>query len=143
MRLAHHIRQFGMPELSGDAKIIRDQRERIEELEEELHQLRRERGPEADVANLKNVCRRFNLRPMEGRYLFALLAEGGCSKHWLAENVHVYGVNEACDVVYLTMAGLRRQMKKVNVAIQNVYGEGWYIEPHDKVRLRAMMAGAV
>ena len=85
--------------------------------------------------HLKRACLRFQLRPGEGRYLLAMLSRALVSQEWLAANLHKEGTDGRI-LVGVTLNGLRRQLKKIGVAIQNIHGEGWFLKPEDKTKIR-------
>ena len=127
--------------MSPEARIIREQRERIEELEEEIRQLRAAAGQDTSALSFEKARQALGLRPAAYEYLIMLLQREMVRKDWLMDNLHD-GKGSPSVLVGVTIHHLRNSLRKHGVSVQRVWGQGYYLTPEDKTKIRKILETA-
>jgi hypothetical protein len=141
MMQAQHIARAVAPALSGEARIIREQRERIEELEEEVRQLRGHDARAVKAMKYELARRLLGISPMRMTYLMALLERPVFLKSWATDVLHAEVENPE-NQTSVNMWKLRQALRKHGVEIKNLHGEGWLLTPEDKAKINSLLEAA-
>lgn len=114
---------------------VRKLEERIDVLEAEIAYLRDAFAPSTSVPP------EWGLTAAESRILGCLLTRQLVSMDALMATLYSIRGGEipARQTIEVFLSFLRRKLRPHGVIIRNSYGQGWYIEPADRERLRAQL----
>lgn len=122
-----------MTALTAEKNELRDLRDRVQELEELL-------GVVGD--EVERYMTRLGLLRIEAQILGYILKREFAPRD--AIYVAIYGGRPERDQpeingVNVRMSRLRKVLRPLDVTIKNVWGKGWYMEPAEKAKLRAVL----